>query len=117
MALTDDLNDPDSRMSLTTRVGILQGKVEANERRFDRHESWTDNKFSTLEGKIDKIDAKIDSKIDGLDVKIDSISDTLSKRDGGHSMLKTLATPAGWFAPAVVSGIIVLLTQLLHLHF
>ncbi|MCB8880140.1 hypothetical protein ACELLULO517_07825 [Acidisoma cellulosilytica] len=77
----DDDVSPSSSMPML--VGDLRGRMRAHERRMDRHENWVGEKFTSLEGKID-----------GVDAKADKILEVMASQAGAKAVLRVLMQPA-----------------------
>jgi hypothetical protein len=99
----NDTDYNDNRGSLAAQVGEMRGRLSETTRRLDRHETLSETRFTNIESKIDRV---------AEDTK--NILLKLAEHSGGKGMLKSLATPASWVAPALVTMALAIIAHLLH---
>ena len=97
--MPDENFESSSGMSSDSRIGVLWGWVAALEKRADRNETWVGERFRMVEEKFVTMEAKVDK----LDEKLDRVLTELAKQSGAKAMLNILMRPAFWLVSTAIS--------------
>lgn len=104
------VNDPGQECRSTTRLALLEKRVDSLETGQSREEAFRKTYYAEREERIQR-DARLDAKIDGMDEKLDKVvAYQEAEQAKPNRLLDKLRENAAWLVAAAVIG--AALTQL-----